>query len=299
MLLVHIEGFLEVARLGSVSRAAEALYVTQPTLTARLHALERDMGDQLFVRTRHGMRLTEAGRAFLPYAERAVRALRDGRQAIEDAASGSAGQLVVAAAPAVSTYILPLVLERFVARHPRVEMVVRTGHSEDVLQMVLRDEVQLGLGRALKHPDVELRPFYEEELVLVVPPGHPFTARRRVPLVDVAADQLIMFDRTSSYFEITQAAFLSAGASVHGKMELDNIEAAKKMVERGLGVALIPRTAVLRELESRALRLVELEDAPPMRRNIVSMRRRDAGEPAGLVAALLETLMDEATSTLS
>ena len=299
MLLVHIEGFLEVARLGSVSRAAEALYVTQPTLTARLHALERVMGDQLFVRTRHGMRLTEAGRAFLPYAERAVRALRDGRQAIEDAASGSAGQLVVAAAPAVSTYILPLVLERFVAGHPRVEMVVRTGHSEDVLQMVLRDEVQLGLGRALKHPDVELRPFYEEELVLVVPPGHPFTARRRVPLVDVAADQLIMFDRTSSYFEITQAAFLSAGASVHGKMELDNIEAAKKMVERGLGVALIPRTAVLRELESRALRLVELEDAPPMRRNIVSMRRRDAGEPVGLVAAFLETLMDEATSTLS
>jgi len=299
LLLVHIEGFLEVARLGSVSRAAEALYVTQPTLTARLHALERVMGDQLFVRTRHGMRLTEAGRAFLPYAERAVRALRDGRQAIEDAASGSAGQLVVAAAPAVSTYILPLVLERFVAGHPRVEMVVRTGHSEDVLQMVLRDEVQLGLGRALKHPDVELRPFYEEELVLVVPPGHPFTARRRVPLVDVAADQLIMFDRTSSYFEITQAAFLSAGASVHGKMELDNIEAAKKMVERGLGVALIPRTAVLRELESRALRLVELEDAPPMRRNIVSMRRRDAGEPVGLVAAFLETLMDEATSTLS
>lgn len=299
MLLVHIEGFLEVARRGSVSRAAEALYVTQPTLTARLHALERDMGDQLFVRTRHGMRLTEAGRAFLPYAERAVRALREGRRAIDEAASGSAGQLVIAAAPAVSTYILPLVLERFVAAHPRVEMVVRTGHSEDVLQMVLRDEVQLGLGRALKHPDVELRPFYEEELILVVPPGHPFTSRRRVSLVEVAADQLIMFDRTSSYFEITQAAFLSAGTSVHGKMELDNIEAAKKMVERGLGVALLPRTAVFRELESRALRLVELEDAPPMRRNIVSMRRRDAGEPTGLVAAFLGSLMAEATSTLS
>ena len=293
MLLVHIEGFLEVARLGSVSRAAEALYVTQPTLTARLHALERDMGDQLFVRTRHGMRLTDAGRAFLPYAERAVRALKDGRQAIDDVARGSSGQLVIAAAPAVSTYILPEVLERFVASHPKVEVVVRTGHSEDVLEMVLRDEVQLGLGRALKHPDIELRPFYEEELVLVVPPGHPFAARRRVPLTDVANDQLIMFDRTSSYYEITQAAFLSAGASVQGKMELDNIEAAKKMVERGRGVALIPRTAVSRELQDRALRLVELEDAPPMRRNIVAMRRRDAGEPAGIVAGFLETLMQE------
>ena len=84
MLLVHIEGFLEVARLNSVSRAAESLYVTQPTLTARLHALERELGEQLFVRARHGMRLTEAGRAFMPFAERAVRALREGRRAIDE-----------------------------------------------------------------------------------------------------------------------------------------------------------------------------------------------------------------------
>ena len=99
MLLVHIEGFLEVARLNSVSRAAESLYVTQPTLTARLHALERELGEQLFVRARHGMRLTEAGRAFMPFAERAVRALREGRRAIDELESGSAGQLQVAAAP--------------------------------------------------------------------------------------------------------------------------------------------------------------------------------------------------------
>ena len=164
MLFVHVEGFLEVARLGSVSRAAEALYVTQPTLTARLHALEREMGTRLFVRARQGMRLTEAGRAFLPYAERAVRAMRDGRQAIQQVGNGSAGQLLVAAAPAVSTYVLPEVLERFFKIHPRVEVAVRTGHSEDVLQMVLRDEAQVGVGRALRHPDVDLRPLYEEEL---------------------------------------------------------------------------------------------------------------------------------------
>src|SRR5690348_13966119 len=127
MLIVRVEGFLEVARLGSVSRAAEALYVTQPTLTARLHALESDVGARLFVRARQGMRLTEAGRAFLPYAERAVRALRDGRVAIQEVGSGSAGQLLLAAAPAVSTYVLPEVLEQFVKIHPRVEIAVRTG----------------------------------------------------------------------------------------------------------------------------------------------------------------------------
>jgi DNA-binding transcriptional LysR family regulator len=290
MLLVHIEGFLEVARFGSVSRAAEALYVTQPTLTARLHALERELGERLFVRGRQGMRLTDAGRAFLPYAERAVRALRDGRRAIDEVGTATAGQLLLAAAPAVSTYILPAVLESFVATHPRVEVVVRTGHSEDVLQMVLRDEVQLGVGRALQHPEIELEPFHEEELVLVVAPDHPFSREGSVGIADVGTEQLILFDRTSSYYEITQAAFLAAGVALRGMMELDNIEAAKKMVERGLGVALLPRTAITREVAAGVLCRVELSDASPIRRQIVAMRRRDAGRPSGLVEAFLELL---------
>jgi DNA-binding transcriptional LysR family regulator len=290
MLLVHIEGFLEVARFGSVSRAAEALYVTQPTLTARLHALERELGERLFVRGRQGMRLTDAGRAFLPYAERAVRALRDGRRAIDEVGNAAAGQLMLAAAPAVSTYVLPAVLERFVALHPRVEVSVRTGHSEDVLQMVLRDEVQLGMGRALQHPELELLPFHEEELVLVVASDHPFARQGQASITELGGEQLILFDRTSSYYEITQAAFLAAGVALRGLMELDNIEAAKKMVERGLGVSLLPRTAVVREVAAGALRRVELRDAAPMRRQIVAMRRRDAGAPAGLVLAFLDLL---------
>jgi DNA-binding transcriptional LysR family regulator len=290
MLLVHIEGFLEVARLNSVSRAAETLYVTQPTLTARLHALERELGERLFVRARHGMRLTDAGRAFMPYAERAVRALREGRRAIEELETGHAGQLQLAAAPAVSTYILPAVLENFVAAHPRVEVAVKTGHSEDVLRMVLSDQAQVGLGRALRHPDVVLQPFYEEELVLVVAPDHPFGRQGKATMAELGSEQLIMFDRTSSYYEITHAAFLAAGVSLRGMMELDNIEAAKKMVERALGVALLPGTAVSRELAVGVLARVELSDGAPIRRSIVAMRRGDAGEPSGVVAAFLESL---------
>jgi DNA-binding transcriptional LysR family regulator len=290
MLLVHIEGFLEVARLNSVSRAAETLYVTQPTLTARLHALERELGERLFVRARHGMRLTDAGRAFMPYAERAVRALREGRRAIEELETGHAGQLHLAAAPAVSTYILPAVLENFVAAHPRVEVAVKTGHSEDVLRMVLSDQAQVGLGRALRHPDVVLQPFYEEELVLVVAPDHPFGRQGKATMAELGSEQLIMFDRTSSYYEITHAAFLAAGVSLRGMMELDNIEAAKKMVERALGVALLPGTAVSRELAAGVLARVELSDGAPIRRSIVAMRRGDAGEPSGVVAAFLESL---------
>src|SRR6266566_2046550 len=197
--LVQVEGFLEVARRGSVSRAAEALFITQPTLTARLQGLERELGTPLFLRTPHGMRLTDAGRAWIPFAERALRALVDGRDALEQVMTASAGHLMIAAAPAVSTYVLPELLERFVAAHPRVEVSVRTGHSEDVV-----------------------------DLVLVCAPEHPFTERASVAMAEVAGQKLIMFDRTSSYYEITQGAFLSAGVSLRGLMELDSIEAAKK-----------------------------------------------------------------------
>ena len=288
--LVQVEGFLEVARRGSVSRAAEALFITQPTLTARLHALERELGTSLFLRTPHGMRLTDAGRAWIPFAERALRALVDGRDALQQVLSASAGHLMIAAAPAVSTYVLPELLEQFVAVHPRVEVSVRTGHSEDVVDLVLRDEVQIGLGRSIRHPDLELRPFHTEELVLVCAPDHPFSKGPAVPMAEVARQKLIMFDRASSYYEITQGAFLSAGVKLRGLMELDSIEAAKKMVERGLGVALLPSSAVAREVSAKTLRVVKMSDAPPMHNTIVAYRRRDAGEPIGIVAAFLTLL---------
>jgi len=288
--LAQVEGFLEVARRGSVSRAAEALFITQPTLTARLQGLERELGTPLFLRTPNGMRLTDAGRAWIPYAERALRALVDGRDALEQLMTASAGHLMLAAAPAVSTYVLPDMLERFVAAHPRVEVSVRTGHSEDVVELVLRDEAQIGLGRAIKHPELELRPFHTEDLVLVAAPDHPFTQLSSVTMPQVAAEKLIMFDRTSSYYEITQGAFLSAGVSLRGLMELDSIEAAKKMVERDLGVALLPGTAVAREIAGGTLRAVKMKDAPPMQNTIVAYRRRDAGKPEGIVAAFLELL---------
>jgi DNA-binding transcriptional LysR family regulator len=288
--LVQVEGFLEVARRGSVSRAAEALFITQPTLTARLQGLERELGTPLFLRTPHGMRLTDAGRAWIPFAERALRALVDGRDALEQVVRATAGHLLIAAAPAVSTYVLPELLERFLAMRPRVEVSVRTGHSEDVVELVLRDEVQIGLGRAIHNPELELRPFHTEDLVLICAPDHPFTKRSGVAMAEVAGHKPIMFDRTSSYYQITQATFLAQGVSLRGLMELDSIEAVKKMVERGLGIALLPATAVAREVSGGTLCIVRIEDAPPMQNTIVAYRRRDAGEPTGIVAAFLDLL---------
>jgi DNA-binding transcriptional LysR family regulator len=289
MLLNQIAAFVETARRQSVSRAAKALFISQPALSARLKGLESDLGAQLFVRTPRGMRLTDAGNAFLPYAVRALETLTDGRMQVNALERGGAGRLAIGAAPAVSTYVLPPLLKRFAQGYPRVSISVRTGHSEEILDLVLREQVTLGLVRALQHPDVLSTPLYEDRLILVVEPGHPFAASGRIRMKELADEQLVQFDRTSSYHDLTSALFVTAGVSPAGTMELDNIDAAKKMVEQGFGVALLPQTSVADELEAGALAEVEVVDAAPVRRKIVAITRRDAGPPAGHAKAFLDT----------
>lgn len=293
MLLSQVEGFLEIARQRNLSRAAEYLLITQPALTARIQALETELGTPLFVRARRGMDLTEAGRAFRPYAERALVALNEGASLLGELGRGGTGELVIGAAPAVSTYVLPGVLVRFTERHPRVRLIVRTGHSEQILEMALRREIDLGLVRELRHPDIESRTLYDEELILVTHAAHPLAGRGSIGVEELASVRLIMFDRTSSYYDLTNAFFRQAGIAPSGVMELDNIDAAKQMVGQGLGVALLPTTSVAAELADGRLQALQLDGVEPIRRRIVTIRRRDLGSPIGPTAAFLDVLDDE------
>lgn len=290
MLLSQVEGFVEIARRGNLSRAADALHVTQPALTARIHALERELGGPLFLRGRRGMQLTDAGRGLLPYAERALAALQDGADLLTDLGRGGAGELVLGAAPAISTYVLPGLLVRFTRRHPNVRLVVRTGHSEEILEMALRREIEVGLVRELRHPEIETHPLYEDQLVLVAAANGPFGGQDTIRVEAIASARLVLFDRTSSYYELTNAFFREAGVAPRGVMELDNIDAAKQMVVQGLGVALLPLTAVAGELEDGRLRAVQIRGATPIRRRVVAIRRRDHAALAGPAAAFQEIL---------
>src|SRR3954447_20802256 len=284
----QLAAFVEVVRRGSVTGAARALFVTQPALTARLNALERTVGAPLLVRRRGGVRLTEAGRAFLPYAERALQAVADGRTVLSELERGAAGHIAICASPIVSTYALPTILKRFSETHPGVQVAVRTGHSEEMIEVVKRDEVAVGLLRAFDDPAVEQFTLYEDELVLVVHAAHECATVVR--LAELRNEHFVLFDRASSYHELTNAMFLEAGIAPRSVMELDNVDSAKKMVELGLGVAFLPHVAVSDEVRSGRLRIVGIADRVPPRRPIVAVRRRDAGEALGATAAFLALL---------
>ena len=225
------------------------------------------------------------------YAERCLATLREGRDRLDELSQATSGRLVLGASPAVSTYVLPTILKEFRARHPMVEVSVRTGHSEEMLDLLLKDEVQVALVRTLRHPAVESFPLYEDELVLVAPPGHRWTGQREVSIEEIADEGLVLFDRTSSYHKITQSIFQHAGVEARIVMELDNIEAAKKMVEQGLGVALLPAVAVARELDLGTLVKVPIAGGPPFRREVLVLQRKGA-VGSGVVRAFIALLTD-------
>jgi DNA-binding transcriptional LysR family regulator len=290
-MLHQLEAFVEVARRRSVTAAAEALFVTQPALTSRLNALETALGTQLLLRRRRGgAQLTEQGRVFLAYAQRAVDAVQEGRRTLDALAEGRAGQVAIGCSPAVSTYVLPTILGRFAETHPGVRLAVRTGHSEEVIELVKREQVEIGLISALQDPQTESFTLYEDRLVLVVHPSHPFAQAGRVRLQQLADEQFVLFDRESSYHELTSALFRESGVSPGGLMELDNIDAAKKMVEQGLGMTLLPRIAVADELAAGRLCQVRMVGVEPLRRPIVAVRALNAPPPSPAAADLLRLL---------
>lgn len=285
----QVEAFAQVAHHQSFSRAAEALQLTQPSITARIQALERELGEELFERGGRGVRLTDAGHVFLPYVERLLQTLQESRQAVEEVRNTQLGSLRLGSALTVSTYVLPVILHDFCQAHPGIDVVIRTGRSEQVLNMLLSDDVQAGLVRSLAHPDVETIDLYEDEIVLVADPGHRFANNNKPTVAEAASEPIVLFDRGSSYYGLINNFFRQAGVIPNVAMELDSLEATKRMVEQGLGIALVPHVTVERELQEKTLVQIQLADAEPIKRPISLIYRRTR-KRSRTVQAFIDTI---------
>jgi DNA-binding transcriptional LysR family regulator len=285
----QVEAFLAVGTFGGFRRAADALRVTQPAISARIRALELSLGVPLFVRSNTGLALSAAGRAFRPHAEQLLHAVASARQAVHDLRPASGGAIQIAAALSICTYLLPDVLKRFQATHPKVMITVRSGHSREVLDMVLAGQAEIGLARSLQHPGVETLSLRDDPLVLVARPDSQLARTRRARLENIASQPLVFFDRGSSDWTLTHGLFRRAGLVPNVVLEVETIETAKRMVERGMGIAFLPHLAVVHEIRRRRLVAVEIADAETLSRSldVVHPRQRPLSAEA---LALLRTL---------
>jgi DNA-binding transcriptional LysR family regulator len=268
MEIAQLETFLAVATYGGFHRAAAALRVSQPAVSARIHALEDSLGTRLFERAPGSFSLSPAGKILRSHAEQLLRQVAIAREAVHELRPAAGGALPIAASLSICTYLLPNVLKKYQTAHPEIVVSVRSGNSAQVLKMVLDGEVDFGLARSLHHPEVETISLRDDPLMLVGHPRHPASAKRKLSLEELDSLPLIAYDRGSSDWTLMNGLFRRASLLPNVVLEVETIETCKRMVLRRLGVAFLPLIAVHEELHSRKLVSLAITDAETLRRSL-------------------------------
>lgn len=281
-----------VRRLGSVSAAADELHTSQPALSRRLARIERELGGALFDRGRHGARPTPAGRLVADGAEEVLASLGELRQRARDATAGRRGRLRIGTTPTLGADILPAVLSHHRARHPEVELEVESnGDSSVLVDDVLAGRLDLALAVVPRAPDRRLAVPVDgwQFFVLVVPDGHPLTARESVPIPLVLPERLVVMRKGAGLREVVDRMFddLSDGRP-DISIETTDREMLIPLVAAGLGVTLLPAVFARHRVQA-GVTVCELH--PRLRRRVGAIVR-DGSRPA-LVQGFLDSLDEQ------
>jgi DNA-binding transcriptional LysR family regulator len=297
--LDEIEAFVAIAQLGGFTEASRTLNRSQPAISRRIRELERALGGPLFARAGRGVALTDAGRTLLPHAEAALAAVRDGERAVrdhlDDAERAGAGTLHVAIVGTLADVHLVAALRAFRDRYAGASVHLRTATSREVSALVRSGDAELGM-RYLpdEDPALESVPLGAERLRVVVPAGHPVTARRLPDLRPLAGEQWLGFPKErrqpDSFGHLLERLLAAAGATDAQVTPVDSLTAQKRLVEAGLGIALMPTSSVREELRAGSLRAIEIASVRTELPVVVVRRWR--GYRSRYETAFLQVLVD-------
>ncbi|PYM20702.1 MAG: LysR family transcriptional regulator [Candidatus Rokuibacteriota bacterium] len=292
--LRRLEIFLKVAELGSFSRAADALFLTQPTVSEHVRALEDELGVQLLDRLGRGTTPTKAGTLLLGYARRLLTLSREARQAIEQFQGRVSGELVLGGSTIPGEYVLPALIGAFRGKYPDVSISLRIGASRQVQEWVEQGHVEVGVVGALPASrTLETRQLMADDLVLVVPPEHPWVARKTVTVEDVKREPLILRERGSGSRETLEQALKEVGLELtafHVVGEIASTQAVKQAVRAGLGLSFVSHRAVEDECRAGLLACVKVSNLNVSRAfHIVTHRDRSRSPLAQAFLAFVES----------
>lgn len=280
--------FYQVAKHKSFSQAAEALFLSQPSVSNQVKLLEESCGLRFFDRSGRNVELTNAGEILLSYADRIFNLAKEAESVIEEIKGLKAGGIRISASNTLGAYYLPNVLDLFRKKHPQIEIRMNVGYTQTVLEDVLSFRSDLGLiGREISHPNIIAIPFLEEELILIVPPDYPLAGKRELDIAELEGHPFIMSEIGSGVREITDKILAGAKVSVRVVMELGENEAMKRAVASGLGITLISSTVARRELEAGQVRATRLS-GPRILRKFNIIHHKDK-----YISKLIRAFMDD------
>lgn len=253
--------FHTVARLQSFTRAAEALFLTQPGISKHVKSLEDYYGTRLFDRLGKKVVLTQAGKTLFPSIDRIFQLLDRSEKEIDDLKGMKSGDLRIGASVTIGVYFLPGILQQFQKLHPAIRVSLDIDLNRQIVEKILDNAVDIGL---LGAPETDERlvvtPFFKDELVVITPAGRTWAARDAIRPPDLLDERFIFPQKGSGTRAIIEDRLRQAGVVLTNTIEFGHTEAVKKAVEAGLGISILSRSAVAKEEKMGWIRSVALSE---------------------------------------
>ncbi len=267
--LYKLRLFVSVANHNSLSKAAEAHYISQSAMSQHIAQLEAYLGRTLFARHRRGVSLTPDGKKLYDYAVQICHLVAEAELALVQITAESEGDLSIGATPNISTYRLPIWTGDFTVRYPRVSLRVQTDITAHILRDVTLGKLDIGLIEGEIHPDhaehVQVHRLESIAQVVVVGQSHPFWGRETIHLAELGQQKIIMRPINSQSRQWLEGIFKAHGVKPVVSLETDNIEAMKRMVQTSDNIAILPDYTVADAIKNGTLWAIRVDDVPLMR----------------------------------
>src|SRR5579875_1352856 len=284
--------FHAVAESGSFTRAAQLVHLTQPGISKHIKSMEEYFGVPLFDRQGRKVALTQAGEVLYASTQEVMALVASAEQRIQDLRGLRGGTLRLGGSFPVGLHVLPQVLAAYRKRYPQVKVELAIANSAGIEARVLDDKLDLGLvSHEVQHPKLVAREFMRDELVVIVPPGHKWSGKRRVKVQELAGESMILSGKGAGARAVVEERLQAKGIVLENVLDFANAEGVKHAVQAGLGISVQPRVTVQQEIDAgllRGLRLADMDaDIPYM--YIARKDRHVSNAHQAFVELLLET----------
>ncbi|MFF2590880.1 LysR substrate-binding domain-containing protein [Peribacillus butanolivorans] len=259
MKLENLRMFCLVVDEGSISQAARLSFLSQPAVTRQIHQLENFYSTLLFDREEGRLRVTEAGKLLYPFAKAIVNDFNHSKEVIQQSTGAYNTNLIVGASLTIGEYLLPSLLGKFKKQQPEVKVTLTIKNTPRVLEDLSNDIIDLALVEGLvENTDFIVEKFADDELILVCPSDHPWKDRKEIQVEELGNERMIWRESISGTRLIVENMLREHGVleKIESYMEIGSTQAIKSAVESGLGISILPRLTVARELDQGFLREV-------------------------------------------
>lgn len=261
--LNQLRAFYFAARCGSISRAAEELFISQPAVSMQIRGLEDRYGIRLFLRKKRRLELTESGRKLYEMAEQIFRLVREAEVLLLEDSELETHVLKIGSTKTLVRYILAGYISRFRESFPKIQIQIDEGSSEKMVQSVLENRNDLAIvGRMPYDSRLKIIPFIRDELVLLVSPRHPLCGKKMISIEDLQGENLILREKGSGTRRVIENTFRAKGVVPSPFIETGNVDFIKELVQTGRGITLLARMGVDPDLRTGHLQALPVREGP-------------------------------------